>query len=186
MCSHNQGQILNASKLGGSLNLTHPTIRRYIDLLEQTFILRTLKPYNANVKKRLVKSPKVFVRDSGILHQLLQIESFNDLIGNPVFGSSWEGVVIENILNTFRGITPFFYKTAKGNEIDLVLSSGKRIIAIECKASTAPQLTKGFWNALGDINPEKTFVIVPIKEKYQIRKDVTVCGLTDFLNEKLF
>lgn len=182
MCAHNQGQLLNLSRLGESLGLTHPTIRRYIDLLEQTFILRTLQPFEVNVKKRLVKSPKVFIRDSGILHRLLLIDQFNDLMGNPVFGSSWGGLVIENILSTLRDWSPYFYRSAVGDEIDLVLQKGDRTIAIECKASVSPTLTKGFWKSLEVIKPEKAFVIVPVSGSYPIKQNVTVCGLADFLN----
>jgi predicted AAA+ superfamily ATPase len=181
MCAHNQGQLINLSKLGESLGLTHPTIRRYIDLLEQTFILRTLQPFEVNVKKRLVKSPKVFIRDSGILHRLLLIDQFNDLMGNPVFGSSWEGLVIENILSTLRDWSPYFYRSAVGDEIDLVLQKGDRTIAIECKASVSPTLTKGFWKSLEVIKPEKAFVIVPVSGSYPIKQNVTVCGVADFL-----
>lgn len=119
MCAHNQGQLLNASKLGEALGLSHPTIRRYIDLLEQTFVIRTLQPFEANVKKRLVKSPKVYVRDSGILHRLLLISDFNSLMGNPVFGASWEGLVIENIIVNMPDWTPCFYRTAIGSAMDL-------------------------------------------------------------------
>ena len=186
MCAHNQGQVLNASKFGDSLNLTHPTIRRYIDLLEQTFILRTLQPFEANVKKRLVKSPKVFVRDSGILHRLLQIDSSNDLMGNPIFGSSWEGMVIENILSAFHDVNSFFYRTARGEEIDLILTKGNKIVAIECKASSTPQLTKGFWKSIEDIKPNKTFIVTPGNETYKIAKEVTVCDISEILKQKLF
>ena len=183
MCAHNQGQLLNASKLGEALGLTHPTIRRYIDLLEQTYILRTLQPYVANVKRRLVKSPKVYVRDSGILHRLLLITDFNSLMGNPVFGASWEGLVIENIIVNMPDWTPYFYRTATGDEMDLVLLRGNQKIAVECKASTAPQLTKGWWDALADINPEKAFVIAPISgSAYLLNDQITVASLTDGLN----
>lgn len=184
MCAHNQGQLLNSSKLGESLGLTHPTIRRHIDLLEQTFVLRTLLPFEANVKKRLVKSPKVYIRDSGILHRLLLIDSFNDLIGNPIFGPSWEGLVIENIICNFREWNPWFYRSAKGDELDLILTKGTKILAIECKASTAPQLTKGFWNALEDVQPDHTFVIAPVNEEYDIKQNVTVCGISNFLQRQ--
>lgn len=182
MCAHNQGQLLNASKLGESMGLTHPTIRRYIDLLEQTYILRTLPSYEANVKKRLVKSPKVYVRDQGILHRLLMIPDFNSLMGNPVFGSSWEGLVIENVISNMPGWSPYFYRTATGNEIDLLLVRGSRIIAVECKASSAPKLTRGFWDALDDIKPDIAFVIAPVSgESYPLNKLVTVAGLPDGL-----
>lgn len=182
MCAHNQGQLLNYSKLGESLGLTHPTIRRYIDLLEQTFILRTILPFETNVKKRLVKSPKVFVRDSGILHQLLAIPDFNSLLGNPVFGSSWEGVVIENVIVNNPDWDYYFYRTASGDELDLILEKGNQRIAIECKASTAPKLTKGFWRAIDVVKPQQTFVIIPTQVSYEIAPNVTVCGLDEFLN----
>ncbi len=184
MCAHNQGQQLNASKLGESLQLSHPTIRRYIDILEQTFILRTLMPYTTNVKKRLVKSPKVYVRDTGILHRLLSIDTYNDLIGNPVFGASWEGLVVENILSTLPDWQPYFYRTASGDEMDLVMVKGDRRIAIECKASSAPQLSKGFWNAVQEIEPEITFVVAPIQGKsYPIRESVVVISLEECVDE---
>jgi predicted AAA+ superfamily ATPase len=182
MCAHNQGQLINYSKLGESLGLTHPTIRRYIDLLEQTFILRTILPFEVNVKKRLVKSPKVFVRDSGLLHQLLAIPDFNSLLGNPVFGSSWEGVVLENVIVNKPDWNSYFYRTATGDELDLILEKGNQRIAIECKASTAPKLTKGFWRAIEVVKPQQTFVIIPTQVLYEIAPNVTVCGLSEFLN----
>ncbi len=182
MCAHNQGQILNYSKLGESLGLTHPTIKRYIDLLEQTFIVRTLFPYEVNVKKRLVKSPKVFVRDSGILHQLLAIADYNSLLGNPIFGASWEGVVVENVIVNNPDWDYYFYRTATGDELDLILTKGTQRIAIECKASTAPKLTKGFYRALEVVQPHKTYVIIPTQVLYDIAPNITVCGLDEFLN----
>ena len=181
MCAHNQGQQLNLSKLGESLGLTHPTIKRYIDLLEHTFIVRTVQPYQVNVKKRLVKSPKVFVRDSGILHQLLAITNFNSLLGNPVFGSSWEGIVIENIIVNMPSWDYFFYRTATGDEIDLILKKGNQVIAIECKASDAPKVTKGFYRSLEVVKPNKTYIIAPTNDTYQIQENVTVIGLSNFL-----
>jgi hypothetical protein len=183
MCAHNQGALLNASKLGESLGLTHPTVRRYIDLLEQTYILRTLQPYEANLKKRLVKSPKVYVRDTGILNRLLQIPDYNSLMGNPVFGVSWEALVIENCIENMPEWTPGFYRTATGNEIDLILVRGNRKIAIECKASAAPQLTKGNYNALADINPDHTFIIAPVKgSAYQLNNGILVAGIEEAIN----
>ncbi len=181
MCAHNQGQLLNLSKLGESLGLTHPTIKRYIDLLEQTFIVRTIQPYDVNVKKRLVKSPKVFIRDSGILHHLLSITNFNSLLGNPVFGSSWEGIVIENIIVNMPTWDYYFYRTATGDEIDLILKKGNKVIAIECKASDAPKVTKGFYRSLEVIKPNNIYIIAPTNDTYQIAENVTVIGLGNFL-----
>ena len=180
MCAHSQGQLLNSSKLGESLGLTHTTVRKYIDLFEQTYILRTLQPYIINAKKRLVKSPKIYLRDTGILHRLLLQPDFNTLMGNPVFGASWEGLVIENIIMNMPDWTPYFYRTASGSEIDLILEQGGRTIAIECKASTSPQLTRSWWDALDDIAPVKTFVVAPVTvEPYQLKPDVVVSSLYD-------
>lgn len=185
MCAHNQGQLINYSKLGESLNVTHPTIKRYIDLLEQTFIVRTLQPFELNIKKRLVKAPKVYIRDSGILHQLLSITSYNNLMGHPVFGSSWEGLVIENCITAYPDWQYYFYRSAIGEEIDLILEKGTVRIAIECKAAAAPKLSKGFWKAIETIKPTKTFVIIPTSENYSITYDVTICGLEEFLQMKI-
>lgn len=185
MCAHNQGQLLNYSKLGESLGLTHPTIKRYIDLLEQTFILRTVLPFEVNIKKRLVKSPKVYIRDSGLLHQLLAIPDYNSLLGNPIFGSSWEGMVVENVIVNKPDWNYFFYRTASGDELDLILEKGNQRIAIECKASMTPKLTKGFWRALEVVQPQRTFVITPISGSYDIAPQVIVCGLDEFLSFKL-
>lgn len=184
MCAHSHGQVVNLSKLADSMAVSHPTIRKYIDLLEQTFILRTLEPFEANVKKRLVKAPKVYVRDSGLLHQLLSIADFNDLLGHPVFGPSWEGTVIENILAHAPGWKPYFFRTATGDELDLVLEKGTRRIAVECKASGAPKFTKGFWRAVDMVQPDVTYVVAPISgEGYALREDVRVVGLEEVLGE---
>lgn len=185
MCAHNQGQQLNLSKLAESLGLTHPTIRRYIDLLEQTFFVRTIPPFEINIKKRLVKSPKVFVRDSGILHKLLAIPNFNSLLGNPVFGSSWEGMVIENIIVNMPSWDYFFYRTATGDEIDLLLKKGNQVIAIECKASDAPKVTKGFYRSLEVVKPNRTYIIAPTNDTYQLQENITVIGLENFLKLEL-
>ena len=183
MCAHNQGQILNLSKLGSSMGLTHPTIRKYIDIFEQTFIVRSLPPFEINVKKRLVKSPKIYLRDSGLLHQLLGIKNMDALFGHPVFGSSWEGFVIEQILSVID-VPAYFYRTATGDEMDLVLDIHGKIIAIECKASAAPQVTKGFYNAIEVLKPVKTFVVAPIEtEMYALQDDIFVASLKEAIFE---
>ena len=181
MCAHNQGQLLNSSQLGSSLGVSHTTLRSYIDLLTQTFMLRVLQPYSANVKKRLVKSPKVYLRDTGILHSLLKIDSFDDLLGHPVFGASWETVVIENIIAAFPDWQPYFYRTAAGAEIDLLLIRGNQRIGIECKASKTPKVSRGFWNVLDDLDLQSAWVIAPVEESYPLQKNVTVTSLNIFL-----
>ncbi|MDO8834266.1 MAG: ATP-binding protein [Vicinamibacterales bacterium] len=181
MSAHSHAQLFNASKLGESIGLTHPTVKRYLDLLEQTFILRSLQPYELNVKKRLVKSPKIYLRDSGLLHRLLQIDDFNALMSNPVFGASWEGLVIENIISSLRNCQFYFYRTARGEELDLIIQKGKKIVAIECKASTAPKLSKNFWKALEIVKPDSTYVVAPVPEKYPIENKVIVCNLIEVI-----
>ena len=177
LCAHLSGQLLNASKLGESYGVAHTTVRRYLDLLEQTFLLRTLAPYQSGEKKRLIKSPKIYIRDNGILHQLLQIGNYDDLLGHPAFGASWEGLVIENICSVFQNFRFSFYRSASGDELDLVMETSKKKIAIECKASTSPQVTKGFWKAIEFVQPQATFIVAPINGHYPIKENVTVCGL---------
>jgi len=181
MIAHSHGQILNTSQLGSSLGLSHTTVRKYIDLLAQTFMIRILQPFENNLKKRLVKSPKVYIRDSGILHTLLGIESFDDLLGHPIFGASWEGLIIENIITNMPYWDVAFYRTSGGAEIDLILKKASRTIAVECKSGLAPKTTKGFWNALKDLTPDETWIIAPVKEMYPIKKNVYVGGIKDFL-----
>jgi predicted AAA+ superfamily ATPase len=181
MCAHNHGQLLNASRLGESIGVTHTTIRSYIDLLTHTFMIRVLPPFHANLKKRLVKSPKIYIRDTGILHALLAIETLDDLISHPVFGSSWEGLVLENVMEVFQGWTAGFYRTSAGAELDLVLERGRKRIGVECKASAAPQVTKGFWNSLKDLDIREAWIIAPVKEPYPIEKGVIVTPLPAFL-----
>jgi len=181
MLAHNQGQTLNSAKLGNSLDKSANTVRHYIDILEQTFLVRTLAPYSVNVKKRLVKAPKVFLRDSGLLHTLLDIETLNNLMGHPVYGSSFEGYVIENILVNLPRWKPHFYRTAGGAELDLVLSRGTEIVAIEIKASSAPKPSRGFWSSCEDINATRKYVIGAVDEAYPIKNGALVCSISELI-----
>jgi len=184
MCAHSHGQLLNSSQLGQSLGLSHTTVRSYVDLLEQTFLLRVLPPFAANLKKRLVRSPKIYLRDSGLLHALLELPSAQALLGHPVFGASWEGLVIENILAVLgRGWQAGFYRTSTGTELDLVLERGNERIAVECKASSAPAVSAGFWTALEDLNIRKAFVVAPVSQAYPIGKGVRVMPLQGIIDE---
>jgi predicted AAA+ superfamily ATPase len=180
MIAHSHGQILNSSRLGESIGVSHTTIRSYLDILSQTFMIRLLQPYHANIKKRTIKSSKVYIRDSGILHSLLGIENRNDLFGHPVFGSSWEGFALENILATYPEYEPYFYRTSSGVEIDLVLEKGKKRIAFEFKSSKSPSPSKGFYQALKDLSISRAYIISPVDERYPLRKDVTVAPLYTF------
>ena len=180
MLAHCHGQVLNSSKLADSMGVSSHTIRKYIDLLEQTFLVRTLKPYSGNMKKRLIKSPKVYIRDSGILHALLTIENMEQLFAHPVYGSSFEGYIIENIVSRLPRWEPSFYRTSNGAEIDLILSKGFKKIAVEIKSSTTPKLKKSFWNCIDDIAPDKTIVIAPVDSPYPIADQVMVMPLDNF------
>jgi len=183
MLAHNHGQTLNLSNLGRSLGTSHTTIRNYIDLLNQTFMTRELQSLESNLGKRLIKSSKLYIRDSGILHSLLNIPDFEELISHPVFGFSWEGFVIDNICTYLNEFEAFFYRTAQGAELDLVLVKGGKKIAFELKVSDAPKPTKGFWNALEDIKPEITFIVSPKADKYPISENVWGIGLPILFKE---
>ncbi|OGQ98937.1 MAG: hypothetical protein A2505_03370 [Deltaproteobacteria bacterium RIFOXYD12_FULL_55_16] len=183
LCAHSTGQIFNASLLGANLGVSHTTMRRYIDLLSHTFMLRVLPPLGANLKKRLVKSPKIYLRDTGLLHSLLRIDSFDDLLGHPALGASWESLVIENLTAAMPDWEASFYRTAAGAEIDLVMTRGRRKIAIECKASVAPKPTRGFWSALDDLGVDAAWIITPGNEHYPLAPKVMVSNLNDFLRE---
>lgn len=174
MLAHVQGQVLNTSKLGAALGVSHHTLRRYIDILEQTFMLRVLPPFEINLKKRLIKSPKVYIRDTGILHALLNLETMDDLYSHPEFGSSWETLVIEQILAGLTRWESFFYRTASGNEIDLILQKGTRRVAIEAKASRTPQVGKGFKQALRDLEIRETWIAAPVDEVYPYGEGIMV------------
>lgn len=181
MTAHEHGQLLNLSKLAASLGVTAPTIRHYLDIMEHTYIVRSLQPYFENSKKRLVKSPKIYVRDSGLLNQILQIPSFNALMGHTIFGNSWEGLVVENVCAKARNAQCYFYRTATGDEMDLVLFHNNQTIAIECKSSTAPTVSVGFWRAIDFLKPDVTFVVAPVSEPYFMADNVKVCNLQTVL-----
>jgi predicted AAA+ superfamily ATPase len=181
MCAHIHGSLLNASKLADSLGVTSHTVRSYIDLLEHTFMLRVLLPDAPNLKKRLVKSPKIYIRDSGILHALLDIRTHDDLLSHPILGASFEGFAMENILAFAKNYEPSFYRTSAGAEIDLILRRGRRTLAFELKSSSVPRVSKGFWNALDDISPDEAYVVAPVKESYPMKGDVMVSPLQEII-----
>ena len=180
ICAHSSGQIFNASRLGTDIGVSHTTMKRHIDLLANTYMLRVLPPMLPNLGKRLVKSPKIYLRDTGILHSLLHIDRFDDLLGHPALGPSWETLVIENVIAAARGWEPFFYRTANGTEIDLVLVKGRERVAVECKASAAPQVSRGFKNALEDLNIETAWIIAPVDDAYPVASNATVAPLDAF------
>jgi hypothetical protein len=176
MLAHLHGQLFNASQIGLSLGgIAHSTVARYLDLLVQTMLVRRLEPLHANLGKRLVKSPKVYVRDSGMLHLLLNIQTLNDLHGHPVVGASWEGFVVEQVFaHAPLGADITFYRTAAGAELDLVVTVGGRHYAFEAKFSTAPKPTRGFWQALKDLEVERAWVVAPVEAEYPLDERVDV------------
>ena len=185
MLSHTQGGLLNAASLARSLGVAGRTIHRYLDLLVDLLLVRRLPPWQSNVGKRLVKSPKTYVRDSGITHALLGIGSKEELLGHPVVGPSWEGFVIESLL----GIAPerteaSFYRSSGGAEVDLVLAlPGRGPWAIEIKRSLTPRPSRGFHSACEDIEPERKFVVYPGEHRYSIAEDIEAVRPVDLAGE---
>lgn len=175
MLAHCHGQIWNASKIAAGLGVSNKAIRHYLDILQDTFMVRQLQPYFANTKKRIVKSPKVYLRDSGILHFLLKIYDMEDLYANPIIGPSWEGWCIEQIRANLPSTADIsFYRTSAGAEIDLLIhtSASKPALAVECKRSLDCKLSKSFRNAFADIQPAKGFIVYPGKESYPLDENV--------------
>ncbi|AMS27985.1 hypothetical protein AEM51_14185 [Bacteroidetes bacterium UKL13-3] len=182
MCAHYHGKILNYSDFGKALGLTHPTIKHYVDVLAGTFMLRKLQPYYANLEKRLVKTPKLYVADSGILCALLNIQTFDELLGHPIAGFAWEGFVLQNILSTVGDdYEVYFISTSADAEIDILLKKGRKLIGIECKFSTAPKVSKGFYNLKSDLKLSKSFVVAPVHTAYSLDKNTLVCNIEELL-----
>jgi predicted AAA+ superfamily ATPase len=187
MVAHTSGNVWNAETYARSIGVTAPTILRYIDYMEGSFMIRRLQPWFQNTKKRLVKSPKVYVRDTGILHQLLHIHSYDSLLSNPIVGASWEGYVVEQIAqNISTDLQLYYYRTQDGAECDLVLVKGITPVAcIEIKHSNAPTVSKGFFNSIDDLKAKHNFVITPASKTFTTNNKVTVCNLEDFITSFL-
>lgn len=185
MLAHHKGGQLNTAQLGASLGITIPTVKRYIELLEDLFMVRTLFPWSGNVGKRLVKTPKVYIRDSGLTHALLNLTTLDDLVGHPIVGASWEGFVIENILSCLpQGVTSWFYRTSAGAEIDLVIEvNHQERYAIEVKRSLSPTVSKGFYLGCEDIKATKRYVVYPGKERYPSTDGIIVTSLVELMEE---
>lgn len=186
MLAHTHGGVTNIQDLSRSVGVTSPVINRYIDFLEGAFLVYKLHPWANNAGKRLVKAPKVYVKDTGILHGLLGIKSIDHLTLNPMIGASWEGYVIEQIMyHADPNISFYFYRTHTGTEIDLVLvKSGKPIAAIEIKYSNVPTPSKGFYIGINDLGTKNNFIITPSSDFYP-QKNAFVCSLTEFIKNQL-
>ena len=185
MLAHSQGTVLNLSRLASGLGVSGQTVGRYTDLLVDLLLVRRLQPLHRNLGKRLVKSPKVFVRDSGIVHALLGLEGLDDLLGHPVVGPSWEGFVIETLI----GLAPdpthaSFYRTAGGAEIDLVLElPSQETWAIEVKLGLSPKVSRGFHNARADLDPDRSFIVYGGAERIPLTRGVEGISLRELAQE---
>lgn len=179
MLAHHQSGLLNAAELARSLGVDGKTVASYLDLLVDLLLVRRLEPWHANLGKRLVKSPKVYVRDSGITHALLGLGTADHLLGHPIVGASWEGFVVETLIAASpHGTTANFYRTAAGAEIDLLIAPpGRKPWAIEIKRSLAPKVEKGFYLACEDIQPERRIVVYPGTETFPMKNEVTAMPL---------
>jgi hypothetical protein len=188
MLAHLQGELWNASELGGSLGTSYHTVNRYVDILEQTFLVRRLKPYHANIGKRLTKSPRVYIRDSGLLHYFLGIHRDEDLDVHPKRGKSWEGFVIEQIADFASLHSPgtefFFWRTATGQEVDLIVKLGGRLVPVEIKTHRSPQKSdlKGLHFCMGDLQLAEGYVVRPEGEEYSLGDGMVVLNLREFLS----
>ncbi len=185
MLAHSQGGLWNAASVARSLAVDGKTVARYVDLLADLLLVRRLPPFHANVRKRLAKSPKVYVRDSGIVHALLRLDDLESVLGHPIAGASWEGFVIETLLRAApERAEASFYRTASGVEIDLVLElPGGRLWAVEIKRGPAPAVSRGFRVALDDVRPDRAFIVHGGEDRYPKGDGVEAVGLRELANE---
>jgi uncharacterized protein len=187
MMAWQNGGLVNMSSIGKSLGLTHPTIGQYIDFFEQAFLIRRLYPYSINVKKRIVKAPKIYLTDTGVLHRLLRLTDYDQLLGYPGSGLSWEAYVINQIYSLKpQDLDLYFYRTHNGAETDLLITKGPRPVScIEIKFSEVPRVPKGFEVCIEDLKTKNNFIISPSAEDHQVRHTVRSCSLFTFLNQYL-
>jgi len=180
MLAHHQGGLLNTAQLARGLGVSGKTAAGYVDLLTDLLLVRRLQPWHANVGKRLVKSPRVYIRDSGLVHALLSIGDKESLLSHPVLGPSWEGFVIENLLAAApEGTQGHFYRTSGGAEIDLLVHlPGDRLWAVEVKRSLTPRPERGFHSACADLGPERRFVVYPGTERYRVGGEIEAISLS--------
>nr|VFK19667.1 MAG: hypothetical protein BECKLFY1418C_GA0070996_10619 [Candidatus Kentron sp. LFY] len=185
MLAHLQGTLLNASQIGKALEISTQSVTRYIDLLCDLFLVRRLPPFHGNIGKRLVKTPKVYIRDSGLVHALLGIGTLHELSGHPVIGTSWEGFVMENLLAAIPPRTKAsFYRTSAGAEIDLVLEHRDGMLwAIEIKRGLSAKPGRGFYQAIEDIGPAKSFAVHGADDRYPIAENVEAIGIIELIDE---
>lgn len=184
MCAHLHGQVLNFSNFGNSLGVTHPTVKTYADIMTGTFMLQKLEPFRANIQKRISKTPKIYLTDSGILHALLNIQSMSELLGHPVAGFSWEGFVLAQLRGSLTDWEIYYLTTADHAEIDFILKRGHRIVAVETKLSKAPSVSRGFHVLMNDLKIKEGYVVAPVDKPFPLNDKtqvVNIQGLVDKL-----
>jgi len=174
MLAHSHGQIWNAAPFATSLGLSQPTVRKYLDILTGLFMVRQIQPWYANIKKRQVKAPKVYIRDTGILNSLLGIKTEEDVPRHPSCGASWEGFVIEEIIHAVEPDDVYYWATHQGAEIDLILFKGGKMYGVEIKRQDAPVMTPSMRIALDDLKLERVAVIYPGTKRYELHKKISV------------
>jgi len=184
MIAHYHAQVWNGAELARALSLSEPTVRRYLDLMADVFMLRQLPPWHENLGKRQVKAPKVYVRDSGLLHALLGIANHRDLEYHPKVGASWEGYAVEEVLKSFQPDEAYYWATHNGAELDLLLFKDGRRIGVECKRADAPVLTPSMRIALADLKLDRLCVLYPGDRAYSLARKVEVIPLAKFVNAK--
>ncbi|MBW8324904.1 MAG: ATP-binding protein [Prolixibacteraceae bacterium] len=187
MMAHLNGQLFNATTLGNSLGISTPTVKRYVDFLEEAFLLKSLHPFSWNMPKRLVKTPKIYLTDTGILHHLSGVTDLINLSGNPLVGNSWESFVVNQLLALKKNpVDLHFYRTHQGTEVDLVFTKGLNVVATaEIKYSNSPQLTKGNFQAFDDLNAPMNYVITPSSDDYLFKERIRICSLKAFITNYL-
>jgi len=182
MVAHCHGRVLNKAQLASALDVDAHTVGNYLDVLEAAFMIRRLPAFHANLGKRQVKSPKIYVRDSGILHALLGISSYNALLSHPMRGFSWEGLVLDQILARLHPLAQAsFYRTAKGAEVDLVIECDGMKTVIEIKASSRPHAEKGFWTVMEDLQPDSSLMVAPVQHSYTLKDKLNVLPLASLI-----
>jgi predicted AAA+ superfamily ATPase len=187
MLSHIHVNILNLNLLSKSLEITSPTLKKYIQFLAEAYLLRILQPFHFNIRKRIVKSPKIYIRDTGLLHSMLGIQSIEQLYGHPIIGHSWEGYVIEQLYpHCYSDFDMYFYRTHHGAECDLILTKANTpLFSIEIKYTAAPKVTKGLLNSISDLGTKKNYIICLTEEDYPIAENILVCNVSSFIQNHL-
>jgi uncharacterized protein len=182
LLAHYQSQTLNVNSISSSVQLSRPSVTKYLNILKQTYMVRMLRPYSSNLKTQIVKSPKFFIRDTGILHSLLKIHDFDSLLASQYLGASWESFCLEQIIGQMDdSFSPFYLRTSNQQEVDLVIKTGfeKPPILVEFKYSKSPKLEKGFYAIKNMIQPQKCFIVYPGEDSYPISKDTEVLSIKD-------